>query len=408
MIILSAFLLVLFFISLISNRLKDGIITMPMIFTLAGMVFQLATPAKHALILDRPSFLLLSALALSLILFTDSTRIGMRALRGSSSMPVRLLSIGMPLTILLGAILAMLMFPSLSLWEAGIVAAILAPTDASLGGVVVKSPHVPTRIRQALDVEAGLNDGLSVPFLMLFVAVALSGPGGALQILLKNAFEQIILGALIGAGLGLAGGWLLDRADKRNYASKEFGQYGLMSIPILCLIAAEALHSSPFIAAYIGGLFVQACFKDASQHVLEFSEQWGQLLNFLIFFNFGIILVSSWEQIGPASWIYAIASLTAVRMIPTALALAGTHVNRSTVLFMGWFGPRGLASLVLGLVFVEQESNLPGEPFMRSAVIATVLLSIFAHGFTARTGIDLYSRKVRRLDADVPERKEVV
>lgn len=404
--IVAVFLLLIFFVSLISNRLKDSILTMPMIFTLAGIILELTTSATAHPIMSRHAFLRISELALILILFTDSTRIGMRALLRSSSLPTRLLSIGMPLTIILGAVMALLLVPGLSIWEAGILAAILAPTDAGLGVVIVSSPRVPVRIRQALNVEAGLNDGLSVPFLMVFVAVAMGGVEGAGKILLENAFEQIILGALVGLAIGLVGGWLLGLSARRRDLSNEFGQFGLLCIPVLCLFGAEHLHASAFIAAFIGGLSVQIGFKDASIHALEFSEQWGQLLNLLVFFIFGILTPAFVSQMGMEYWIYAIASLTLIRMLPTALSLAKTNLNPATVLFMGWFGPRGLASLVLGLVFLEQKSKLAGEPLIRSAIIATVLLSVFAHGLSAKAGIGLYERMIGKLGPDAPEKKE--
>jgi len=407
MLYFAVFLILIFLVSLMSSRLKKSFITMPMIFTTAGLVLQLVTSETYPPVFDRPTFLNLATLALVLILFSDSAQISLRTLQGNSRLAIRLLSIGMLLTIILGTISAKFLFPQLSLGEAGVLAAILAPTDAGLGGVIVQSPRVPIPIRQALNVEAGLNDGLAVPFLMLFIAVSASTTGGTGQILLKYAFEQIVIGALIGIGIGLVGGWLLGQAHERKYLDKQFGQFGLMSIPILCLIAAESIHSSAFIAAFIGGLAVQIGFKDASSHVLEFSEQWGQLLNFLIFFSFGIIIPVFLGQMGISYWIYAFASLTVVRMVPTALALIGTHLNKASVLFMGWFGPRGLASLVLGLVFLEHESKLSGEPFIRLALISTVFLSVFAHGFSARIGIDIYTRKIDKLNADAPERQEI-
>lgn len=403
MLFFAVFLLMIFFVSLFSSRLKSSIITMPMIFMTAGMVLQLATPETYHLVFDQPIFLNLAVLALVLILFSDSARIGLHTLRGDARLPLRLLTIGLLMTILLGAISAKLLFPQLSLGEAGVLAAILAPTDAGLGSAIVQSPHVPVRIRRALNVEAGLNDGLAVPFLMLFIAVAEGGTGAPGRILVKHAFEQIIVSALIGIGIGLAGGWLLGQAHERKYLDKESGPFGLMSIPLLCLIAAESIHSSAFIAAFIGGLAVQVGFRDASSHVLEFSEQWGQLLNFLVFFSFGIIAPVFLGEMGMSYWIYAIASLTVIRMVPTALALMRTRLNKATVLFMGWFGPRGLASLVLGLVFLEHESKLPGEPCIRSALIATVLLSVFAHGLSTRAGIRIYSRVIEGLDAGSSE-----
>ena len=161
-----------------------------------------------------------------------------------------------------------------------------------------------------------------------------------------------------------------------------------------------------FIAAFVAGLAVQIRFKDAGKDSVEFAEQWGQLFNLSVFFLFGVVVVRDWSQFSEASWLYALLSLTVVRMLPVAIALIGTRLSPASVIFMGWFGPRGLASIVLGLVYLEQELHLPGEPVMRSAVTITVLLSIFAHGLSAMPGISLYARKISSLDATKPEHLE--
>ena len=177
-------------------------------------------------------------------------------------------------------------------------------------------------------------------------------------------------------------------------------------MPLLCLVASEMVDASMFIAAFVAGLAVQVGFKDAGQRSVEFAEDWGQLLNLGIFFLFGMAAVRDWPQFGAASWIYALLSLTLVRMLPVAIALIGTHLSRASIVFMGWFGPRGLASIVLGLVYLGQEMHFPGEPTIRYAVTATVLLSIFAHGLSAMPGIGLYARQIEALPGNAPEHRE--
>ena len=151
------------------------------------------------------------------------------------------------------------------------------------------------------------------------------------------------------------------------------------------------------------GLAVQVGFKEAGKHSVEFAEEWGQLLNLAVFFLFGMAAVRDWPHFSAASWLYALLSLTLVRMLPVAIALIGTRLSAASVAFMGWFGPRGLASIVLGLVYLEQETHFPGEPTIRYALEATVLLSIFAHGLSAMPGIGLYTRKIASLAPDAPE-----
>src|SRR5208337_1648372 len=221
----------------------------------------------------------------------------------------------------LGAVAAKLVFPALSLWESGILAAILAPTDAGLGQIIVNSPRVPMRIRQALNVEAGLNDGLSVPFMLFFIALAAAKIEGGAASLMQFIVEQLGFGALIGLAIGLAGGWLLGRARRKEWIAESFQQTGVVALPLLCLLASEMVGASMFIASFVAGLAVQIGFKDAGKYSVEFVEEWGQLFNLSIFFLFGVLVVRDWPQFSMASWLYALLSLTVVRMLPVAIAL---------------------------------------------------------------------------------------
>jgi NhaP-type Na+/H+ or K+/H+ antiporter len=406
MVIIAVFVVLVFFYSLVSRRLEHTVITAPIVFTSTGMLLILAISGLHELGMTRESFRELAEIGLVMLLFADASRINMKTLRSRERLPLRLLSIGMLLTILLGAIVAQLIFPELSIWEAGILAAILAPTDAGLGQVIVHSPRVPLRVRQALDVEAGLNDGLSVPFLMFFIAVSQIGTEGAHQVLLNYIGEQLGMGALVGLAIGLAGGWLLGQSRRQGWMAESLQQLGLVTLPILSILACEPVGGSMFIAAYVAGLTVQVGFRDASALSVEFIDGWGQLFDYFVFFLFGLLVALAFDHFNLVHALYAILSLTVVRMIPVAVAVIGTRLSSATVLFMGWFGPRGLASIVLGLVFLEKETHLPGEETIKLVVMATVMLSIFAHGFSALPGIDLYSRKVATLDAMSPETRQ--
>ena len=327
----------------------------------------------------------MAEIGLVLLLFTDASRTDLKILRNIRELPARLLSIGMLLTILLGALAAKLVFPQLSLWEAGILSAILAPTDAGLGQIIVNSPLVPMRVRQALNVEAGLNDGLSVPFLLFFIAMAAAGTGEAeLRPLHRRATRPRHLGGrghrlgrrlAAGQPRGVQTGWRSPSCSSRWWRCRCSASW-----------SPNTVGASMFIAAFVAGLFVQVPFKDAGKHSVEFTEEWGQILNLSVFFLFGMMVGRDHAEFGIAPFVYALLSLTIVRMLPVAVSLTGCGLDKATVAFMGWFGPRGLASIVLGLVYLEQEKHLPGEHITRLAVMATVLLSIFAHGLTRRSG----------------------
>jgi sodium/hydrogen antiporter len=403
MTLLALFIGLVFLYSLVSARLEKTIITAPILFTAAGMLVLFFVPEMRERKGNLELFLRVAEVGLVMLLFTDASRTNLQVLNSIRNLPVRLLSTGMLLTILFGALAALALFRQLTVWEAGILAAILAPTDAGLGQVIVNSPRVPLRIRQALNVEAGLNDGLSVPFLMFFIALAGAGAESPHASLTRFMVEQLGYGAIIGVGFGVTGGWLLGLARRREWMARSSCQLGLVALPLLCMLASEAFGASMFIAAFVAGLAMQVTFKEAGEHSIEFTEQWGQLFNLSVFFLFGLLVARDWEQFSPMHLLYALLSLTVIRMLPVAIALMGTRLSRATVLFMGWFGPRGLASIVLGLVYLEHGTHDPGAPIIRLAVMVTVLLSIFAHGLSALPGISLYAAEVAAFDAGAPE-----
>jgi len=405
MILIATFVALVFVYSLLSRRLERTVITAPMVFTSVGVLLALAPDAMTALTLDRAGFLLVAELGLVMTLFTDASRIAPRMLAGRRNLPVRLLGPGMLLTLVLGALCALVVLGDLRWWEAGILTAILAPTDAGLGQVIVNSTAVPARIRQALNVEAGLNDGLSVPFLLFFIALAAAEGAGSLGsgALARYMLEQLGYGLVIGLGIGLSGGWLLEQALRRQWMAAQMAQLGVVALPIACMLAAEAGGASMFIAAFVAGSAAQVGYREIGRHSVEFAEDWGQLFNYFVFFLFGLLCGRVLGEFSAAILLYAVLSLTLVRMLPVALALRGTGLSRASVLFIGWCGPRGLASIVLGLVFLETELGLTGESTIRLCVMATVLISIYAHGLSAAPGIRRYAKAIETLGPSAPE-----
>jgi len=402
---LLVFTALMFGYSLVSGRI-ERFATAPLCFVVAGVVVPTLIPEFRAPEYHLTRFLWVAEAGLVLLLFTDATRTDLALLRRIRDLPARLLGPGLLMTIGLGAVLALALFGRLSLWEACIVGAILAPTDAGLGAVIVQSPRVPERIREALNVEAGLNDGLSVPFLLFFIAMLDAAGGTAAGSLVQFIWQQLGLGVIVGAGIGLAGGWLLRRAVRAGWMSTALVPRGVVALPIFCMIASEAVGASMFIAAFVAGLAVQLRFREAGAHAVEFTEQWGGILNLAVFFLFGLVVDRTLGRLEPVYGLYALLSLTVVRMLPVGLALLGTGLSRATGLFMGWFGPRGLASVVLGLVFVEQEVHTAGEATIQGVVIATVLASVLLHGLSAQPGIAWYAGRVAALPPGAPELAE--
>lgn len=397
------FVSLVFLVSLTSARLERTVLTTPMVFTAAGVVIGRIFGFDLLGASPRGTVLHLAEAGLVLLLFTDASRTDLGVLRSIRTLPARLLSTGMLLTLAFGAVAALALWPRFSVWEAGILSAILAPTDAGLGQSIVSSPRVSVSVRQALNVEAGLNDGLSVPFLLFFLAMLPTATPGHEAGLLQFIVEQLGIGVVIGAVLGGLGGYLLGLAERRHWMSKPMQALGVVALPLFCLLVSEPLGASMFIAAFTAGLFVQIRFPSAGRHSVEFAEGWGQMLNWFVFLCFGMFVARDWSQIDGRLAVYALLSLTVVRMLPVAIALRGTGLSRASVLFMGWFGPRGLASIVLALVYLEQEVHTRGEHTIQNAVLATVLLSIFAHGLTTQPGIRWYAARLAGLPPNAPE-----
>ena len=406
MIVFGIFLVLIFILSLVSHRLKKTILSAPMIFTSAGIIVFLVIPELALVEVNNKTVLLLAELALAFTLFGDASCIQARSVLRDSQLPDRLLLIGMPLTIFAGLIIGLLVFTSLTFWEAAILAVILTPTDASLGAAIATSPRVPDRIRQALNIESGLNDGLSVPFLMLFIALARVDSPLENTSWILYTLQVIGLGLLVGGVMGWGSGWLMGIAARRGWTEEKAEQLGLLAVVVLTFFIAQQIGGNEFIAAFVAGLLVKVGFVDAGERLVDFNEAWGELLVYFVFFIFGAIAAPILPTITFSVVVYAALSLTLVRMLPVAVSMLGVGLQRSSVLIMGWFGPRGLTSIVLGFVYLKEEANLPGEPLILLTVAATVLLSVFAHGISTVPAINRYGAQVESLPPEAPEFSE--
>src|SRR5215204_5578269 len=397
---------VVFAFGIVSRRLEGTVLTAPIVFVLAGALLGPSGLGLVEMGLDDHAVLLLGEIALALVLFTDAARTDLSTLRRNKALPLRLLGIGMPLTIALGTIIAALLLADLTIWEAAIVGTVLAPTDAALGQAVVSNPRVPVQVRQALNVEAGLNDGLSVPFLALFLTLAEAEEEHlSADIWIRFALEQVGFGVFVGVGVGLVGGWLVRWASQRGWMTYSFQRLAMLALALIAWALADQIGGNGFIAAFVGGLVVGPTVERIGKRVIRFTEVEGQLLNLSVFFMFGVVVLGA---IQPLSWevvLYALLSLTVIRMLPVALSLYGINLSSVSVLFAGWFGPRGLASIVLGLIVVEEAPLLPGREEIEVVVALTVLLSVLLHGLTAAPLSAVYARRVQGMVAGAPEKQ---
>jgi sodium/hydrogen antiporter len=273
----------------------------------------------------------------------------------------------------------------------------------------VSNPRVPARIRQALNVEAGLNDGLSVQFLALFLTLAEAEEEHlSASVWIRFTLEQIGWGVLVGVGIGVVGGWLVSQALGRGWITDSFQRLSLLALAIIAWALADAIGGNGFIAAFVGGLVIGPTVERVGERLIRFTEAEGQLLNLSVFFIFGVLAAGLARSLSWTIVLYALLSLTVIRMLPVAISLLGTRLRAVSVLFAGWFGPRGLASVVLGLVVIEEAPLLAGRDEMEMVVTLTVLLSVLLHGLTAAPLSAAYARRIEGMAADVPEKREAV
>ncbi|MGB7969249.1 MAG: sodium:proton antiporter [Methanobacterium sp.] len=397
MIELLFFLLMVFIVAVISRRIDKLPVSAQMIFIFAGILIgwfvtgyiNVTEPPVSTIIL------LIAEIALVLVLFTDASRVDLGSIKWNS-LQTRLLSIGLILTIVMGITFAILIFTNLTFWEAAIIGVVLAPTDAALGQMVVKNKGIPNKIREALEVESGLNDGLSVPFLLVFIAIGLSeesfSPTGYF---IQTALEQIGLGAIVGIAVGFIGSRIVIKSRNKGWITPNYQRIAFLVLAVLSFIIADEIGGSGFIAAFIGGLATGYVTRDAGKVLMDFAEAEGQFLNLTVFFLLGIVIASLIPYITWQIILYAILSLTIIRMLPVAISLLGTKISWNSILFMGWFGPRGLASIVLALIALERLNSFPGQDTFILAVFITVLFSVVAHGVTALPLSNLYIKKLK-------------
>ncbi|MET4049025.1 MULTISPECIES: cation:proton antiporter [unclassified Rhodococcus (in: high G+C Gram-positive bacteria)] len=377
----------------ISGRIEGTPITAPIVFTLGGLALGVAGSDLIELDYAGEAVKLLAELTLGLVLFVDASRIDFAALRRQLALPVRLLAIGLPGTIALGIVAALVIFDEFSLPEAILLAVVLAPTDAALGKAVVTLPSLPTVVRQGLNVESGLNDGICVPIFLVVLAIAHTESGtvggGAAAVLV---FEQIGYGIAAGIVAGAAAGTVLVIAGRRKSIDPLWVQIVPVAAAALAYTAAVGVGGSGFIAAFVGGLAFGVIRRRAGGDVSHLIEEFGDLSSAVTFIVYGAVLLG--PALGNLSWAvfgYAVVSLTVVRMLPAALAMIGLHARAPTVGFVGWFGPRGLATIVFVVLIVEEPHELPHESLLLTTAVITIGLSVVAHGLTAAPLAGRYS-----------------
>lgn len=388
--------LLIFGFGLFSRSSERSPISAAMVFVTVGM---LAGPIGLGFLkegINAPLVRILAEVTLVLVLFVDASTINLHSLVREKGVPFRLLLIGLPLTMGLGLVLAIPLFGDVNLWALALMAFILSPTDAALGQPVVTNPDVPEYIKEAINVESGLNDGIALPPILACMAVLSSATAEKLgaQYWVVFTLKQFLFGPILGALVGWLGGRLVDQASKSGWMNPTFQRLAAWSLAVLSFALAEIFHGNGFIAAFFGGLMLGTHTPIVRERIQEFGEAEGQQLALFVFLIFGLAAVPAaamhWDW---QAWLYAILSLTVIRMIPVAVCLKGTALDWRSVGLIGWFGPRGIAS-VLYLLIVLNELGFAGHERIMSVIVLTVLLSVFLHGMSAVPLSRLYAAKV--------------
>lgn len=378
--VLAAFLLIY---SLFAGRFESRLLNGPLLFMLTGL---LLGPAALGLLhsqIDRAGLKVLAELTLAIVLFSDAANANLKILKAREGRPLRLLLIGLPLTLLSGWLVGIWLFPQIPLLELAILATILAPTDAALGKAVVSNPAVPAAVREGLSVESGLNDGICVPVLLVFLTLLVDAQNQApLALAGVLIVEELGIGALSGLALTWLAWRLQSFSSARQWQNPVWSQLTLPGLAVLCFASAQAIGGSGFIAAFVGGMLAGQLFAAQKHQLLEGSEEFASLLSVITWVIFGALVIPlAWSSFTLNVWLYALLSLTLIRILPVLISLLGTQFTQETRWFIGWFGPRGLATIVFTVMIMD--SPMQHGSTVVATAICTVLLSVLLHGLSA-------------------------
>jgi NhaP-type Na+/H+ or K+/H+ antiporter len=385
---MTAYLVLLALIALYAlgaSRLEYLMITGPITFVVLGFILGPKVTSLVELSTQSEIVRIVTGLTLALLLFSDASSIKLGALRRDASAVTRLLFVALPLAVVFGAVSGWLLVPALGLGVCALLASILAPTDLSLGLAMFKNPHVPERVRRTINVESGLNDGVATPVVTIFIGVAIAEMS-TMEHPVVTAIEELLIGVGIGILVGAVGGLLTRLSAGRNWSSVASRQFAGLAFALLAYGGALALEGNGFIAAFVGGMTFGAVDHQRAAEAVKYAEKTGVLMTFAVWFIFGAAIAPilvfddfTWQPI-----VYALVSLTVVRMLAVAISLLGKKMHWSTLLFIGWFGPRGLASVVFLILALESLGEAGVDTSLLFATAGwTILLSVILHGLSA-------------------------
>jgi NhaP-type Na+/H+ or K+/H+ antiporter len=386
-----------FFYSIVASRLERTPVSGAVIYLFFGLACGSYGLGLVETDIQGEGLKRLAEFTLAMVLFCDSANANLSVLKTIQRIPIRLLLVGLPLTIAAGFGTGYLLFDHLTIFEIALLATMLAPTDAALGQAVVTNESVPGSVRESLNVESGLNDGICVPVLLIFLALATGSAEGddTAKLIVHLPLQAIGIGATVGIVLAILGSFLVRWSGTHGWLEGAWIQIPVVALAMFCFALSQWLGGSGFIGAFVGGLVFGGLTKshEVKEKLFNGAEGTGNVLSLLTWSVFGAVAVGPGLQ--NASWqviAYAVLSLTIVRMVPVFLCLIGVKMRVDSKMFIGWFGPRGLASIVF--IVMVLDAKLPGSETLSAVVVWTVMLSIIAHGMSAVPFSQMYAQRV--------------
>ena len=391
-----AFIGALFLIySLTLRQLEKTEVTGPMFFVIGGITLANLMPNNGGELKAGVDLLLpFIELTLSIFLFSDAAKSKLSVLRHSFQYPGLLLFVALPLTLLLGIAVGLFLFAELSLIQAALIAIILTPTDAALSKGLLSSSEVPEKIREGINTESGLNDGLCVPVFLIFILLAKNPESAITTSHVVSVFSRelgiALLVAITSISIFMPS---LNFAMKRHYFAQNTSPFLLLGFAMAVFSVTQYLHGSGFIAVFVAGLlFDKFSTKTVRTELIEDSEHIADFTSLMIWCLFGyacaylVLPKLNFEIVT-----YALLSTTLIRIIPVMLSLLFTSLNLKERFIFAWFGPRGLASIVFTLMVIDEQ--IENKFQIASIAMTTILFSVFIHGISTKPIADSFKNE---------------
>lgn len=368
-----------------------------MVFTTVGIILSSLVLGDKPIQFDTASVQIIAEIALILVLFSDAAVLNLKRLRAKWRLPTRLLFVALPMTIVVSYYTASYIFPSETPLYLLLLVLILAPTDAALGKVVVSDTRIPETIRNTINVESGLNDGIVFPVLLTVIALIVSSSTDGTNNWISYVIQQIFIGAAAGAFVGWAGAKLSYTSISHEWMDHQYFNLIPIALAILSFYFAEHYNGNGYIAAFFAGLLLGNTSAEMKKHVEEFAESEGEFLIMISFLVFGLVFVPFMiPYLSPEAWLFALLSLTLLRIVPIVIGFGFFKLDLVTRVFVGWFGPRGIASILYILVIIEKLGGIKGHEEVFAVASLTILLSIVLHGLSAKPLALYYANYIKR------------